>query len=368
MVTANHIIELQNITKRFGDSVVAVNDVSLQIDRGEFLTLLGPSGCGKTTTLRMIAGLETVTSGRILLNDQDVTYTPPYARDTNMMFQDYALFPHMTIEDNIAFGLKMRRVGRDERRKKAQEMLEFVQLPHLAKRKPNQLSGGQRQRIAMARSLILQPAVLLLDEPLGALDAELRRQMQVELKRIQRQIGVTFIYVTHDQEEALTMSDRIVVMQDGAVEQIGPPREIYEQPRTTFVARFIGQCNFREGPVVERNDVSIVIDDPVFGRIRAKADKALKNNSQNQTITVAVRPEKIKLGVEAEQCLNQGHGTLKDKAYKGSLVQYIIEVGSNDEIIIEVHNGLDFPAGSQVQLGWNIEDAIALSEKKAQSG
>lgn len=360
MTSTDYIVELRNITKQFSENFVAVNNVSLQIQKGEFLTLLGPSGCGKTTTLRMIAGLESISTGQIFINGRDVSLDPPYARETSMMFQDYALFPHMTIEDNIAFGLKMRGVAREERRRKAQEMLEFIQLPHITKRKPGQLSGGQRQRVALARSLILQPAVLLLDEPLGALDAELRRQMQVELKRIQRQVGITFIYVTHDQEEALTMSDRIVVMQNGLVEQIAPPRTIYEQPGTIFVARFIGQCNFREGPIVKLNGSTLTISDPAFGSLQANNRENARLNTQGQIATIAIRPEKVKIGPEAQSCTNQTQGVLKDIVYTGATVRYIIEVAPTDELIAESHAILDIAVGSTIHLGWHTDDAVAL--------
>lgn len=360
MTSTDYIVELRNITKQFSENFVAVNNVSLQIQKGEFLTLLGPSGCGKTTTLRMIAGLESISTGQIFINGRDVSLDPPYARETSMMFQDYALFPHMTIEDNIAFGLKMRGVAREERRRKAQEMLEFIQLPHITKRKPGQLSGGQRQRVALARSLILQPAVLLLDEPLGALDAELRRQMQVELKRIQRQVGITFIYVTHDQEEALTMSDRIVVMQNGLVEQIAPPRTIYEQPGTIFVARFIGQCNFREGPIVKLNGSTLTISDPAFGSLQANNRENARLNTRGQIATIAIRPEKVKIGPEAQSCTNQTQGVLKDIVYTGATVRYIIEVAPTDELIAESHAILDIAVGSTIHLGWHTDDAVAL--------
>lgn len=235
-------VELREACKRFG-SVTAVRPLSLRVEPGEFLTLLGPSGCGKTTLLRLIAGLEGVTSGAILVGGVDVTELPPHRRDTSIMFQDYALFPHKTLAENIGYGLKMRAVPRAERDMAAREWLERIGLAEMGERMPHQLSGGQRQRVALARSLIISPGVLLLDEPLGALDANLRKQLQGELKRLHREVGLTFIYVTHDQEEAITMSDRIAVMNDGAIEQLGPPHSIYDHPETEFVARFIGHCN-----------------------------------------------------------------------------------------------------------------------------
>jgi len=359
---SNSIVELQDVTKRYGESVVAVDAINLSVQRGEFLTLLGPSGCGKTTTLRMIAGLETVTSGKILINQEDVTFLPPYARNTSMMFQDYALFPHMSIEDNIAFGLKMRKVPREERLKKAREMLEFIQLPHIAGRKPNQLSGGQRQRVALVRSLILQPEVLLLDEPLGALDAELRRQMQVELKRNQQQLGITFIYVTHDQEEALSQSDRIVVMNGGYVEQMDTPKTIYEQPRTTFVASFIGRCNLRKGIVEAREGKSVVFSDAVLGKFPAACFNGMGTIQAGQSVTIALRPEKIRIGREAENCQTKAAGTLKYTGFLGSIVRIVVELAPGDEVVVEAQALPDAQVGEKVNLGWNCDDAIVLTE------
>ncbi len=249
--TSGDAITLQGVSRRFG-SHIAVHGLDLEIRDGEFFSLLGPSGCGKTTTLRMIAGFELPDTGRVLLHGEDVTETPPNKRRVNMVFQQYALFPHMSIYDNVAFGLKMNDVPRAEHRTRILTMLEIVELEGLEKRRPRQLSGGQQQRVALARALVNTPAALLLDEPLGALDVKLRRAMQSELKRIQREIGTTFVYVTHDQEEALAMSDRIAVMNGGRVEQIGSPREIYEHPQTPFVADFIGSLNALELVVAER--------------------------------------------------------------------------------------------------------------------
>src|SRR5947208_3720236 len=286
-------IRLSNLTKRF-DDVVAVDDLSLEIERGRFFALLGPSGCGKTTTLRMIGGFEEPTSGRIELGDRDVSALPPYKRDVNTVFQSYALFPHLTIFENVAFGLRRRGVRGDELKQRTREMLELVGLGGVERRKPSQLSGGQQQRIALARALVNHPRVLLLDEPLGALDLKLRKQMQLELKRIQQEVGITFLYVTHDQEEAMTMSDRLAVMRHGKVEQIGEPEAVYESPATEFVAGFLGASNMLDGEVKEvRGDVSTILLDAggttvTIPTIRVPA-------GVGSAVRVGVRPEKITL-------------------------------------------------------------------------
>ena len=248
-------VVLERVSKTF-DDVAAVDDVSLEVGSGEFFSLLGPSGCGKTTTLRMIAGFERPDAGRIVIGDTDVTATPPHLRPVNTVFQSYALFPHLSVEQNVGFGLRFTDVSKQERRGRVAEALELVRLGGLAQRRPHQLSGGQQQRVALARALVLSPAVLLLDEPLGALDAKLRRELQVELKSIQREIGITFLYVTHDQEEALTMSDRLAVMAHGKVEQLGAPRDVYERPETAFVADFLGVSNLDAGACARRNGAS----------------------------------------------------------------------------------------------------------------
>ncbi len=284
-------IHVAGVTKRFGD-VVAVNDVDIEIKEGEFFSLLGPSGCGKTTTLRMIAGFEIPDEGRILLRDEDVVSRMPSKRNVNMVFQHYALFPHKTVEDNVAFGLRVKKVPKEERRNRVTEMLEIVRLSGYEQRRPSQLSGGQQQRVALARALVNRPAALLLDEPLGALDVKLRREMQLELKVIQNELGTTFVYVTHDQEEALTMSDRIAVMNLGNVEQIGTPRAIYEHPSSAFVAGFIGSLNafeFRADKV--SNDVAVMnvgTDERILIRLTSRVDVGAE-------LRVAVRPERILL-------------------------------------------------------------------------
>ena len=256
MMLRSQSVVLERVSKGF-DDVAAVDDVSLEIGSGEFFSLLGPSGCGKTTTLRMIAGFERPDAGRIVIGDADVTEMPPHLRPVNTVFQSYALFPHLSVEQNVGFGLRFKSVSKDEGRRRVAEALELVRLGELGQRRPHQLSGGQQQRVALARALVLSPSVLLLDEPLGALDAKLRRELQVELKSIQREIGITFLYVTHDQEEALTMSDRLAVMAAGKVEQLGAPREVYERPETAFVADFLGVSNLMRARVLDGSRVDV---------------------------------------------------------------------------------------------------------------
>jgi putative spermidine/putrescine transport system ATP-binding protein len=300
------------VSRHFGE-VKAVDYVDLNIRGGEFFSMLGPSGSGKTTCLRLIAGFDRPTFGRIFLYGQDVSSLPPYERDVNTVFQDYALFPHMSVGENIAYGLKIKKVPKADREKRVEEMLELVQLPGMYARKPSQLSGGQRQRVALARALINHPKVLLLDEPLGALDLKLRQQMQVELKAIQKRIGITFIFVTHDQEEALTMSDRIAVFNQGKVEQIGSPAEIYEHPATPFVAGFVGVSNLVSGPVAER----------ITGSPK----------------TFSIRPEKIHMADQQEQpgadmlCAD---GRVRDVVYLGLYTRYLVELeGGGDLVVVE---------------------------------
>jgi spermidine/putrescine transport system ATP-binding protein len=295
----SNAVEIRNVVKQFpgpggaaDGSVIAVDHVSLEIGDGEFFSLLGPSGCGKTTTLRMIAGFEHPTEGEILIHGRPMGLTPPYQRNTNMVFQSYALFPHMTVARNVAFGLQMKKVSKEETQRRVQEALAMVRLPDFGPRRPNQLSGGQQQRIALARALVNRPELLLLDEPLGALDLKLRKDMQIELKNLQKEVGITFIYVTHDQEEALTMSDRIAVMHQGKVLQIGSPTEIYERPCCRFVADFIGDTNFLNGVVEsqEQDIVTVLVDDDL--PVMVQTDGSLARGTE---VTVAIRPEKVRL-------------------------------------------------------------------------
>ena len=303
-------VQLESVTKAYGD-VVAVDDLALEVAPGEFFTMLGPSGSGKTTTLRLIAGFELPDEGRVLLNGADVTRQPPYARDVNTVFQDYALFPHMTIGENVAYGMKVKRVARTERNTRTSEALELVRLGGLENRKPAQLSGGQRQRVALARAIVNRPQVLLLDEPLGALDLKLRQEMQIELKRIQQEVGITFVYVTHDQEEALTMSDRLAVFNAGRIEQVGTPAEVYERPETEFVAGFVGISNVLERPV------------------------------DGQPSRFTVRPEKIRILEESEAAEPGAHsetGRIRDVVYIGMVTRYTVELDEGGVLIVTRQN------------------------------
>jgi spermidine/putrescine transport system ATP-binding protein len=328
-------VRLERVTKRFSD-VVAVDDLSLDIERGEFFSLLGPSGCGKTTTLRMIGGFEEPSQGAVYLGETDVTELPPFRRNVNTVFQNYALFPHLTVFENVAFGLRRRSVPKDEIPGQVARMLDLVELPGYQRRRPSQLSGGQQQRVALARALINHPRVLLLDEPLGALDLKLRKQMQIELKRIQTDIGITFIYVTHDQDEAMTMSDRIAVMRNGRIEQLGSPEELYERPRTAFVAGFLGVSNLLDGRLERRDGelAEIVLSDGT--RLRAPADGL--NGAGSGAVRVGVRPEKLRLepfvdGSRPQAERNALAGTILDASYVGVSTQYLVETA--DPAVLE---------------------------------
>jgi spermidine/putrescine transport system ATP-binding protein len=304
-------VTIEGVTKRF-DDVVAVDDLSLEIEPGSFYALLGPSGCGKTTTLRMIGGFEEPTAGRIYLGDREVSALPSYKRDVNTVFQSYALFPHLSIFENVAFGLRRKGVGKGEISERVGDALELVDLGAFGKRKPNQLSGGQQQRVALARALVNRPRVLLLDEPLGALDLKLRKQMQLELKRIQHEVGITFVHVTHDQEEAMTMADQIAVMNAGQIEQLGTPSELYETPRTAFVAGFLGVSNLIQGDV--RGDV---VEAAKGIRLEVKALNGVRGS-----VSVGVRPEKIHLNGSE---VNRIPGRVVESAYIGVATQYVVD-------------------------------------------
>jgi spermidine/putrescine transport system ATP-binding protein len=351
-------VELVNVVKRFG-KVVAVNDVSLKIEDGEFFSLLGPSGCGKTTSLRMIAGLETVTEGDVLLHGKTMKEMPPFKRSVNTVFQNYALFPHLTVERNIAFGLEMKKVPQDEIDSRVKEALEMVRMPEYGKRKPSQLSGGQQQRIALARALVNRPEVLLLDEPLGALDLKLRKVMQLELKQLQEQVGITFIYVTHDQEEALTMSDRIAVMNDGKVLQVGTPEEIYSHPKTKFVADFIGETNFLEGTVDKVNGNKVTVK--LLGQEIVKAISDI-DVEKGDAVSVVVRPEKISLD-------DTGYvkGKVEERIYIGTDTRFIISLPNQENITVREQNleskaNSRYKRGDEVSLKWDPSQALVLKE------
>ena len=352
-------IVLDAVSKQFGDHA-AVHQVSLSIRDGEFFSLLGPSGCGKTTSLRMIAGFVEPDAGRILLQGRDVTAVPPNKRPVNMVFQQYALFPHMSIYDNVAFGLNVKRVPRAEQRPRIEELLRVVSLEGYEKRRPRQLSGGQQQRVALARALVNRPAALLLDEPLGALDVKLRRQMQLELKRIQHELGTTFVYVTHDQEEALAMSDRIAVMNTGRVEQIGTPREVYEEPATPFVADFIGSLNA----------IEMTVDEVVGGYGIARLgerDRVIvpveAGTTAGSELRVAVRPEHIRLAGGDENGSRLG-GTVADIVYLGMYTQLHVDTAAGRIVSHRLADRSveELGSGSQVELGWDADDSYVLGE------
>jgi len=342
-------VELIHITKHF-DTFTAVNDISMQIGQAEFFSMLGASGCGKTTTLRMIAGFEHPTEGTIKLNGQIIQNEPPHRRNVNMVFQNYALFPHMNVFENVAFGLRVKRLSSNEIGKRVGEALEMVQLYGMDQRKPAQLSGGQQQRVALARALVNQPAVLLLDEPLGALDQKLRKDMQLELKRLQREVKITFIYVTHDQEEALTMSDRIAVMDQGKVLQVDDPRTLYDSPNSRYVASFIGTTNFFNGKVASVQGDELCIELAGQGQIWAQAPTDLP---VGQAVTVSVRPERLSLSADAPNHLN---GTLDDVVFVGNDLQYFVRLPSGERAVVREQNrGSDknLPAiGDAVTVSW----------------
>ena len=361
-------IELVGVEKEFtagGHDVRAVEHVDLRIAEGEFFSMLGPSGCGKTTTLRMIAGFEEPTSGQILLHGRDMVGVPPFRRDVNMVFQQYALFPHMDVFENVAFGLRRKRVEKDEIRRRVAEALSLVELEGREKRKPRQLSGGQQQRVALARALVNRPRALLLDEPLGALDLKLRQAMQLELKRIQREVGITFVYVTHDQEEALTMSDRLVVMNAGRIEQLGSPRELYEHPATRFVANFIGTSNVLTGRLERRGDAwglaglgpdqRVLVADPGEAR-------------DGQDVELAIRPEKIVLRTEQDPPASDRSALrvrVDEVVYLGTSTQYRTVTDGGDAVAVYRQNasatpGADVLAGQVGWLEWPPEHSYVL--------
>ncbi|MEU9701793.1 ABC transporter ATP-binding protein [Streptomyces sp. NPDC047981] len=357
-------VRLTGISKTYG-SFTAVHPLDLTVPQGSFFALLGASGCGKTTTLRMIAGLEDPSTGSVFLGDTDVTDLPPYKRPVNTVFQSYALFPHMDITENIAFGLRRR--GIKSVKKQVDEMLELVQLGDKARHKPHQLSGGQQQRVAVARALINHPQVLLLDEPLGALDLKLRRQMQLELKRIQTEVGITFVHVTHDQEEAMTMADQVAVMNGGRVEQLGAPADLYENPRTTFVANFLGTSNLIEAEAVETGGADLVVT-AGGGKLRLPADRCSANVRTGGKVLVGVRPEKISLthaddAASIADGRNKVTGRIADSSFIGVSTQYVVNSPAGAELQVyeqNIERDSRLVPGAQVVLHWNPAHTFGL--------
>jgi spermidine/putrescine ABC transporter ATP-binding subunit len=355
-------VTLVDVTRRFGD-IAAVEGLSLDVREGEFLTLLGPSGCGKTTTLRMIAGFVTPTSGRVRIDDEDVTGLAPGKRNVGMVFQDYALFPHLTVAENIGFGLRERRVPAAERARRVRELLALVRLPGLEDRYPAALSGGQQQRVALARALAYTPRVLLMDEPLGALDLKLREAMQAELHQLQRELGITTIYVTHDQDEAMSLSDRIVVMSDGRAEQVGAPDEIYQRPRTAFVASFVGKINFLVGTLRATDGHAAVVDIGDARLIRAWDDRQLAVGCR---VRVAVRPEDLWMqdgstsddGTDDARSRSLLDATVQGRRFLGNLTHYRLTTGSGHVLLVETPGNSDAAKiGDPVKVSWTIEKA-----------
>jgi len=372
--SASGDLTLTNLTKSFGE-FVAVDDLDLVIPQGSFFALLGPSGCGKTTTLRMVAGLEEPTSGKISIGNTDITFEKPYKRPVNTVFQNYALFPHLSIYENIAFGLRRR--GVKDVDKQVQSALDLVELTHLSARKPNQLSGGQQQRIALARAIVNRPALLLLDEPLGALDLKLRRAMQIELKWIQTEVGITFVHVTHDQEEAMTMADTIAVMNEGKIEQMGSPADLYDNPRTSFVANFLGQSNLIKGSIVDSSGGNKVVD--IFGTKVGLAQD--RNHAHDSSVLLGIRPEKIRIqpaGTAMTGNILEG-GVISDASYIGVSTQYQVEMPWGQELMVFEQNDDGTPPlakGDAVVLSWESiftfglagdQDATAGSEANPDS-
>ncbi len=351
------ILQLQDITKSFGETRV-LRGISIDIRQGEFITFLGPSGCGKTTTLRIIAGLEEPDSGRVILEGKDVTDLAPNKRDVNTVFQNYALFPHMNVEQNISYSLRIRKAPREEWRRAVQEALELVQLEGYEKRMPSELSGGQRQRVAIARALVNNPRVLLLDEPLGALDLQLRRQMQVELKRLQKRLGITFIYITHDQEEALNMSDRIVVMREGIFEQIGSPADVYDRPRTSFVARFVGSANILRGTARTGKD-GLMVMECQGGTVLF--DPAGRPVAAGGPVALAVRSEQIRFEKDPGAGDTGIRGTVKEKSFAGGMLRIAFALADGAEVVASRHGiDLDIQPGQEVSLYWEPQAAVPV--------
>ncbi|MEO0984449.1 MAG: ABC transporter ATP-binding protein [Cyanobacteria bacterium J06639_14] len=354
-------VELRQVSKRYGDDT-AIESVNLSIVEGEFFSILGPSGCGKTTTLRLIAGFEQPSTGKVLIQGQDMSRIPAHRRSVNTVFQSYALFDHMTVWDNIAFGLRIKRIGRSQLQQRVADALQLVKMGNFAKRYPRQLSGGQKQRVALARALINRPAVMLLDEPLGALDLKLRKQMQVELSNLHRQLGITFVMVTHDQEEALSLSDRIAVMRDGTVEQIGTPSEIYDFPQTPFVADFIGDTNLLQGTVDSAANRVLRVETQGGLTVLAKRSQQIPVDTKH--VVISIRPEKIHLSQDAPH--NQGNcysGYVKHMMYLGTHLHCVVQLQTGDCLTVMQPNRVEhqLKAETPVYISWQSDDCLALA-------
>jgi spermidine/putrescine ABC transporter ATP-binding subunit len=358
------IVSVRNVYRRYPGGVTAVDNVSLDIAQNEFFALLGPSGCGKTTLLRMISGLDTPSEGQIFIGGEDMALTPPNKRPTNMVFQSYAVFPHMTVRQNVEYGLRVVGVSKEEYTRRAGEALEMAKLGHLADRKPDQMSGGQRQRVALARALVKRPKVLLLDEPLSALDAKLRDDMRIELTRLQQQVGITFIIVTHDQDEALSMATRIAVMEKGAIRQVATPQELYEQPNSKFVADFIGKVNLFEADVVSQKGKAVICNAKGLGKMNLMSDKPC-----GKSVTIAVRPEKLKVAKATPK--SEGHvkaeATVRDVAYFGDWSEVVADMANGQPVSVNVQNdkrdgNTGLKRGDKVWVTWAPSDSLVLTE------
>ena len=350
------IVKLDDVSKKFGKKTI-IKNLDLEVYEGEFLTLLGPSGCGKTTVLRLISGLEIATSGNIYLDDVDVTYLDATKRQVNTIFQNYALFPHMTVKDNISFGLKMKKMDKSEIEKQVKKIIKLVKLDGFENRYPRELSGGQQQRVALARGIVMQPKVLLLDESLGALDLKLKKQMQIELKRIQKKLGMTFIYVTHNQEEALTMSDRIVILNNGKIEQASSPVEIYKNPKSLFVADFIGESNILKGVItyIDKNYARVDVGSDIF------IDVLNKDYKVNDRVILVIRPKDIRMSLNNTK---SGYkGIVRENIYNGETTKFIVNISDDIELKVNSMDDVMYECGTKVYLRFDIDDLIVLGDK-----
>lgn len=352
------IVRLENVSKSFEKDIYVIKNLTMDVYEGEFLTLLGSSGCGKTTILRMISGLEHVTSGKVFIDDVDVTEVDPTKREVNTIFQNFALFPHMTVFENVSFGLKMKKTPKEEIKKRVNKVLKLVELEGFEDRFPSQLSGGQQQRVAIARGIVMNPKVLLLDESLGSLDLKLKRMMQIELKKIQRKLGITFIYVTHNQDEALTMSDRIIIIEKGVIEQEGTPQDIYENPKTTFVADFIGESNIFKSKIIKVNDktIDVKFDDKVFTIQKEENDKV------DDTINLMIRPENVYISQKPSK--NSIQGIIKTVVYDGSITKMFIDNEGDFDLKVTVKGSVNYKEGDTAYIIVEDKDIVPIRGKK----